>query len=190
MFGFLKSVEQPKFGKRVSLVSPQQRALINKVQEVLLGNYTVLPGCPADKIIDVDESQHNRADTKEGRELLSHVYFDLVVIGSETLRPICVFRMDPNAHLSEEHYNAGTQYLVGATKIAKLAMFVVPIIHEYDHFKIASYLKKVVPAECVLDKKQEYIKQKEDKKRQAEIDSETYAFDHCPWTEGGGKKLL
>lgn len=189
MFGFLKKVEPPKFGQRVSLVSPHQLALIKQVQSILQCNYVALPGCPAVKVLDVDENRESRAVIKEESANIQALYFDLVVTDDETLKPVCVFRMDPNAHLSEEHYNEGTRYLLAAAKSAGLAMFVVPIIHEYDHFKIAAHLKTVISADCLFDKKGDYLKKRAEKSRRAEIDAETVEFDNCAWKRGGGVKL-
>lgn len=189
MFGFLKRVEPPKFGQRVSLVSPPQLALTKQVQNVLQCNYTTIPGCPAYRILDVDEERESRANIKEGRSKIDGIYFDLVVIDKDTFKPICVFRMDPNAHLSEENYNEGTRNLLEAARAARLAMFVVPIINEYDHFKIAAHLKTVIPAECLIDRKGDYLKNRADRERQAEIDAERVEFDNCAWKRGGGIKL-
>ena len=191
MFEFLKRVEvEPlKFGQRVSVISPHQRALIKQVQNILQCNYTAIPGCPAYRVLDVDTDLEGRANIKEGRAKINGVYFDLVVIDKDTFKPICVFRMDPNAHLSEEHYNEGTRNLLEVTRAAGLTMFVVPIIHEYDQFKIAAQLKTVIPAECLVDKKQEYLDKIAEKERQAEIDAEMHAFEKCPWEKGGGGKI-
>jgi len=171
------------------MVSPQQLALIKRVQSVLQCNYQALPVCPAHRVLDVDENRESRAGIKEGRSQIEALYFDLVVTDRDTLKPVCVFRMDPNSHLSQEHYNEGTRNLIEATRAAKLPMFVVPIIEEYDHFKIVSHLKTVIPAECLIDKKGDYLKTRAERKRQAEIDAESVEFDNCPWKRGGGVKL-
>jgi len=171
------------------MVSPHQLALIKQVQNILQCKYTALPGCPANRVLDVDENRESRTGIKEGRAKIEALYFDLVVTDEETLKPICVFRMDPNAHLSEEHYNEGTRSLLEAAKSARLAIFVVPIIHEYDHFKIAAHLKTVIPAECIFDKKADYLKKRADRERQAAIDAERVEYDNCAWKRGGGVKL-
>lgn len=69
---------------------------------------------------------------QEGRSKIDGLYFDLVVTDKKRLKPICVFRTDPNAHLSQEHYNEGTRNLIEVTRVARLAMLGVPIIDEYD----------------------------------------------------------
>jgi hypothetical protein len=189
MFGFTKKVEPVKYGQRVSVVSPFQLALIKQVQGILQCNYTAIPGCPAYRVLDVDEDLEHRSGVKKGRSRIDGVYFDLVVIDKETFKPICVFRMDPNAHRAEEFYNEGTRNLRMACKTAKLPMFVVPIIKEYDHFKITANLKTVIPAECLFDRKREYLEKKAEKARQDAIDAETHAYSACPWEKGGGGKI-
>ncbi|MCW8887595.1 MAG: DUF2726 domain-containing protein, partial [Gammaproteobacteria bacterium] len=186
---FFNKVELPAYGQRISVVSPQQLALIKQVQNILQCNYTAIPGCPAYRVLDVDEDIESRSDIKKGRAKIEGIYFDLVVIDKDTFKPICVFRMDPYAHLSEEHYNEGTRNLLEVTRSVKLPMFVVPIINEYDHFKIVAHLKTVISSDCLLDKKRDYLKRVEEEERKAAMDSEMHAYDNCPWEKGGGNQI-
>jgi hypothetical protein len=188
MFGLFKS-KPIHFKKRVSVISRNQRSLYKLVQNVVQCNYAVIPGCPAYRVIDVDDSQGSSSAIKNGKRMVDRVYFDLVIIESDGFRPICVFRMDPNGHEPEEKWSEETRNLKAAARSAELPMFVVPILQAYDTFSIVSKLRKVIPEECLVDKQREYMEEKLLKERQEGIDAESVSYKKDPWMTGGGGKV-
>ena len=190
MFGLFKSAPI-HFRKRVSVISRNQRSLYKLVQNVLQCNYSVIPGCPAYRVIDVDDSHEdsNRSAIDKGKRMVNGVYFDLVIIENEGFRPICCFRMDPHGHESEDKWSEETRALQRAAQSAELPMFVVPILQAYDTFSIVAKLRTVIPEECLIDKQREYVEDKLIKERQAALDAESVSYKKDPWIKGGGGKI-
>ena len=189
MFGLFKS-KPIHFKKRISVISRNQRSLYKLVQNVVQCNYAVIPGCPAYRVIDVDDSHGSSSAIKRGKQMVDGVYFDLVIIENDGFRPICAFRMDPNGKEPEEKWEDSTKELLNAARSADFPVFVVPILQAYDSFSIVAMLRKVIPEECLIDKQREYMEEKQQKDRQAAIDSDTVSFHKDPWIKGGGGKIL
>ncbi len=187
MFG-LSSSKEIKFKTKISVISRKQRSLYKLIQGVLLGKYTVIPRCPAYRVIDVDDSQESRSAIEKGKRMVNGVFFDMVIIDNEGLRPICAFIMDPKGHESEENWGKDTVALYKAARSAKFPMFVVPVLQTYDTFSIVAKLRTVIPKECLIDKQREYLEGKELKDKQAALDSKATAFQADPWIDGGAGK--
>lgn len=189
MFGLFKT-KPIHFRKRVSVISRNQRSLYKLVQNILQCNYVVVPGGPAYRVIDVDDSQGSRAAIEKGKKMVDGVYFDLVIIENEGFRPICAFRMDPKGNESEESWEDATRELLTAAKSADFPVFVVPILQAYDTFSIVAKLRTVIPEECLIDKQREYMEDRLRKERQAAIDADAVAYKKDPWMKGGAGKIL
>ncbi len=188
MMGLFES-KPIQFRKRVSVISRNQRALYKLVQNILQCNFEVIPGGPAYRFIDVDDSQGSRAAIAKGKKMVDGVYFDLVIIENEGFRPICAFRMDPKGHEAEAHWSQETRELLLAAKSAKFPVFVIPILQAYDSFSIVAKLRTVIPEECLIDKQREYMEYKMAKKRQAELDADAVDYKNDIWIKGGSGKI-
>jgi len=189
MFGLFKS-EPIHFKKRVSVISRNQRSLYKLVQNILQCNYVVVPGGPAYRVIDVDDSHGSRSAIEKGKKMVDGVYFDLVIIENEGFRPICAFRMDSKGSEPEENWEDATKELLKAAKSADFPVFVVPILQAYDTFSIVAKLRTVIPEECLIDKQREYMEDKLRKDRQSALYSEALDYKKDPWVKGGGGKIL
>lgn len=188
MFGLFES-KPIHFRKRVSVISRNQRSLYKLVQNILQCSYVVVPGGPAYRVIDVDDSQGSRSAVAKGKKMVDGVYFDLVIIENEGFRPICAFRMDPKGHEPEDNWEEETKELMAAARSADFPVFVVPILQAYDTFSIVAKLRAVIPEECLIDKQREYMEDKLAKDRQAALDAESVDFKNDTWMDGGGGKI-
>ena len=188
MFGLSKS-KSIHFKKRISVMSRNQRSLYKLIQNLLLGNFQVILGGRAHRIIDVDESQGSRSAIAKGKEMLNGINVDLIIVENEGFRPICAFRMDPRGNESEESWGEATQVLMEAARAAKFPLFVIPILQVYDTASIVARLRTVIPKEGIIDKHAEYLKEKQLKEKAASQEAEALNNQTDPWVLSGGGKV-